>query len=61
MVAGWVRQCCEEVRQSRLTLVDRLLLGPVFGIGVSSFFYTPGRLQYVLGKTRCQPFLGPEL
>ena len=49
------------VRQSRLSLAGRLLLGPVFGIGFSCFFCRPGHLQYVLGKTGCQPFLGPEL
>ena len=49
------------VRQSRLSLAGRLLLGPVFGIGVACFFCRPGHLQYVLGKTGCQPFLGPEL
>ena len=59
LVAGRV-WCREKVRQLRLTLVGELLLGPVFGVGVSGFFYRPGHLQYALGKTGCQPFFGPE-
>ena len=61
MVAGRVCPCREEVGQSRLTLAGRLLLGSVFGRGVSGFFCRPGHLHYVLGNTGWQPFLGPEL